>query len=193
MINFKLYVAGCLLFTLVSCTPKQQDLSQAASNPKISSLKAWKVHSKVAVRSQDQGHNVLMQWQQNNDKYHIRFYSPFAPDSATLEGTINQVTLTTSDGKSYQSDDPAKLLHQHLGWSLPFSRLNYWIKGQVAPQSQPTKVIYDKKNHICSLEQDGWKIEYQEYAKSLGQDLPVKIYLTDGQTIIKLYVTDWKK
>lgn len=192
----RLSIITCAILSLTGCTQITQQLptlTHEARATHFSNMQKWSVNAKVAVRTKDDGENLNMHWQQNGAKYNIRFYSPFSTDAATLSGDATLAKLEMSDGEIYKDSDPNGLLQQHLGWSLPFSRLSYWIKGQVAPQSTPTDTKFDKYNQLQSLQQDGWLIEYQEYRVMHGCTLPGKIALQKDGTTIKLYINDWKK
>lgn len=195
LIYKKLFVVACAVLILTGCAQTQQSANSSRSVPVqyATNFHKWAINGKVGVSTKDEGHNISIDWHQNQDKYKIRFYSPFSSDSAVLEGNAQYATLRTSDGNTYQSTNPDTLFQEHFGWTLPFTRLAYWIKGQVAPQSMPKDVKYDAHNQLVSLQQDGWTVRYRSYEVIQNISLPEKMSLNDGKTNIKLVINDWQQ
>lgn len=185
-----------LIISLAGCatTPQQiPKIHPQVRHESLSSMTQWDITGKVAVRTKDQGHNISMDWHQNKDSYRVRFHSPFTSESAILTGDANEVILKTSDGKIYKNANPEVLLQEHLGWTIPFSHLKYWIKGMASPDSKAQVQKVDQHHQLQTLQQDGWLIEYQKYVVKYNMTYPDKITLSNGDTNIKLIVNDWKK
>lgn len=181
--------------TLTGCVPQHPQeipkLTPQVRTQRLNNIQEWHIAGKVGIRDGNQGHNVSMEWQQNHDKYRLRFYSPFSTESVVVSGKPGDVTLITADGKQYTSPNPEQLLFEHVGWNIPFAGLRYWIKGQAAPYSTPTKIKLDKYNQLQTLDQDGWHIDYQSYVVRDSITLPEKLTMTNQQFKLKIIVTHW--
>ena len=196
MFNYKyLSLIAICAATLSGCAQLPQEipkLSPQLRSKYLNQLQTWQATGKVGVSDQHQGHNVSLEWQQDQTKYNIHFWGPFASGSARIIGKPGQVTLTTSEGQKFTGTEPESLMFENLGWDLPFNGLTYWIKGMSSPYSAPTLKKFDQYNQLQTLQQDGWLIDYQSYTVYGKITLPEKINLTNGKLKIKLIIKEWQ-
>lgn len=193
-----LAISLCLssLLAISGCTQPPREipqLSRAARENYLNHMRQWELTARLGIRNKDQGQNLSVDWQQDNDHFKLYLYSPLAIDNATIKGKPGSVSLTMSDGNHYTAENPEKLVLDHLGWNLPFTGLEYWIKGMPAPHSTPTNVKYDSYNQLRSLQQDGWCIEFEEYSVHQNITLPEKITLINNNVKLKVIINRWKK
>jgi outer membrane lipoprotein LolB len=101
------------------------------------------------------------------------------------------VTLTTSNQNTIHANDAENLTQQTLGWSLPMNGLTDWILGR--PAQGPVEVLaWDTNGNITHMKQQGWDIQYAEYAPFSGVTLPQKITLKSQKLDLKLVVETWQ-
>ena len=98
---------------------------------------------------------------------------------------------TASNGVTLQGSAASDALTASLGFSPPFSSLHYWVLGASDPGSsaQPT---LDTQQRLQHLQQDGWSIDYEDYAQVQQQWLPRRVTLTRAGLRLRLVVNSWQ-
>jgi len=99
----------------------------------------------------------------------------------------DSVVLTTAEPREYQATDAEALTEQVLGFRLPLAGLADWVRGRPSDQAA-AKADYDAQGRLSSLEERGWKIEYQEYEGKL----PSRLRLTYPDIELRLAIAKWE-
>ena len=101
-----------------------------------------------------------------------------------------ELKLETGDGRKLESDDAWNELEARLGASVPAGSLRYWILGLAAPGEhrwhEPTS------DGVVTLEQGGWRIDYQRYSTEPGARVPVKMSASNGTARVRIVVDRWR-
>lgn len=138
------------------------------------------------------GVKVDLRWEQNPDgSFELRISGPFGVGAATITGTRKHVLVRTRDGE-YETNNPEKWIEERMGWTLPIGELHYWMLGLPAPMSEAA-IELNIKGQILVMEQDGWKMEYNEYQSKGGYDLPRRFVVTNPTVQLKVVVGDWSE
>ena len=74
-----------------------------------------------------------------------------------------------------------------LGFRLPLSGLADWVRGRPSDKAG-AKADYDEHGRLRSLEERGWKIDYQEY----DGKLPSRMRLTYPDIELRLAISKWQ-
>ena len=194
-IKFLLVVLCCFTTLLTGCAQQPQStptISLQSRQAYLNHMQHWQANCRVAIRDKDHGHNLTMQWHENQQQYNIQFFGPLGSGSIKIIGKPGALNLTTSDGNSYTATNADNLIYEHLGWDLPFASLTYWLKGLAALDTRPMLIKYDAYNQLQSLQQSGWLINYQNYMVYDAITLPEKITLTKGDIKLKIIVHQWR-
>ncbi len=172
-----------LLLALTGCrqAPTPCTLSLAKRTQYLQQMQAWQITGRISTTYRGENTTASFTWQQNNERYHIHFYSAFSTDTLTIVGDDKSFKATTNA-------DANDLALEHI----PFQHLSQWLKGNVAA-TDVTKKSYDRYNQLQTLQQSGWVIEYQSYANTPPVSLPEKMTLTDGTTKAKVIIKNWQK
>lgn len=185
-----LYLSACATLELKE-PPLNENLSWNQRLQQVSQIRSWTTHGLVALRTSKQSGSSNVNWQQNSSHdYKIRLFGSFGANNATITGNKHYVELTTAKGERRRANKPEKLIYDYLGWYIPVSNLNYWIRGIPVPGIAHTQT-YDEYNHIINLKQAGWSIDYQRYTNALGVDLPKKINLNSANINIRIIIHSW--
>ena len=138
-----------------------------AHKAQISALDAWQINGKVGIRApKDSGSGTLF-WLQRQDYYDIRLSGPLGRGAARLTGRPGATLREVANQGRYEAESPEALLEEQLGWRLPVSHLQWWVRGLPAPDSK-SRVTLDSNSHLARLQQDGWDVEYLSYAEQHG-------------------------
>lgn len=190
-----LAVTGCSTFgdepIFGSAVPLgKQHLPWAERQAQLAKLHNWSTQGGVAIQGDQKGWNASFDWEQRYNNYALQVFGPLGINRIELAGSPGNATLTTPD-KTYTSNSPEALLRQQLGWTLPVSNLNFWLRGLPAPNS-PARRVLDSNNHLARLYQDGWELNYSRYASIEGIDLPDRIVLSNPRWQVRMVIHQWQ-
>ncbi len=166
--------------------------SWAERQRQLSNLTAWNLQGAIGMQQNTKHWSASINWQQQQaNTYTIRLYGPFGAGATVLKGQPGQASLVTNDHpQPITSSNPQSLIAKETGWQLPVDNLYYWVRSLPAPGS-PSKVTFDQANHLSTLEQAGWQINYLNYTSVNGLDLPNIIRLNSADFSIKLVIKNW--
>lgn len=126
----------------------------------LQGLESWQLRGRVNVRYHNEVHTPRIQWQQMDERYHIRLWGTFNAGNTEIEGRPGLVTLE-QDGEVLTAESPEDLILQQLGYELPVSFLEYWIKGLPAPEGD-ADLQFNELNQLLAINQQGWTVQYSD-------------------------------
>ncbi|MBC9249607.1 lipoprotein localization factor LolB [Pseudomonas alcaligenes] len=185
-------LAGCTGLTSREAIEGQGDAQLwKAHKAQIASLDGWQISGKVGIRApKDSGSGTLF-WLQRQDYYDIRLSGPLGRGAARLTGREGKILLEVANQGRYEAESPEALLEEKLGWRLPVSHLQWWVRGLPAPGSRST-VTLDGNSQLARLRQDNWDVEYLSYVEQNGYSLPERIKLHGENLDVTLVIKDWQ-
>ena len=77
------------------------------------------------------------------------------------------------------------MILQQLGYELPVSYLEYWIKGLPAPSSN-AELNFNDLNQLTGLTQDGWTVSYSDLRLYDDIALPRRVEVTRPRDDVRL-------
>ena len=150
----------------------------------LAAMDHWQLQGRVNARYYDESHTPRIRWQQRDQDYTIRLWGDLNAGATLIEGRPGHVTLEQGS-EILEASRPEDLILEHLGYELPVSQLNYWIKGLPTPG-----VDHDLQlgtlNEVLRLEQSGWSMEYEDYRVFGGYSLPRRIRMERDEEAISL-------
>lgn len=181
-------LAGCA--GVPSRTPAADpERAWAHHEAQLQGVQQWRLTGRLALRTADEGWHASLDWRQQADEYRMRLRAPLGSGSLQLQGDAAWVLLRTSDGEEAVSADPEGLLLEQLGWRVPVANLRYWVLGLPAPGTALRKL--DEFGHLARLWQNGWEIEFLDYGRVGGVELPGKVFARRGDAEVRLVVGNW--
>jgi len=153
-------------------------------------IQKFSIRGRIGVQTNGKGFSGSLQWQHNSTEDDIDLYSPLGSQVASIKRTPDQVTLKDSAGKIFSAIDAETLTQETLGWKLPLAGLVDWSIGRPT-QSPIQNSIWNEQGLLTNLDQDGWKIEYDNYEQQGAYMLPGKIFLKSDKLNLKLLVEQW--
>ena len=99
----------------------------------------------------------------------------------------DSVVLTTAEPREYRASDAEALTEEVLGFRLPLAGLADWVRGRPSNESE-AKIERDGEGRLRSLEERGWKIDYQEYEGKL----PSRMRLIYPDIELRLAISKWE-
>ena len=157
-------------------------------------LQRWQANGRIGVASRDNGGSGSFTWEQRGDRAEVQIRGPVGIGSVQLEvagDTANpDLTLRTGKGDTLESQAAWDELEARLGASLPAGSLRFWMLGVAAPGEHRWLEPADSGEQ--TLEQDGWRIDYQRYSDEPGAHVPIRIRAVNGETRVRIVVDRWR-
>lgn len=183
--------AGCVSVPATKIEPSTTAQKLRAQHlQQLAAIQQFSIQGRIGVQTNGKGFSGSLQWQHTNAEDDINLYSPLGSQVASIKKTPDQVTLTDSSGKSFSAADAETLTQETLGWKLPLTGLADWSIGRPT-QSPIQNSTWNEQGLLTNLNQDGWKIEYDNYEQQGAYMLPGKIFLKSDQLNLKLLVEKW--
>ncbi len=180
----------CSGLSLAACTsipvapPAEESSDWARQRDQLQELDSWELRGRVNVRYDDESHTPRIQWMQQSVEYHIRLWGTFNAGNTLIVGRPGFVTLE-QDGEIVSASSPEQLILQQLGYELPVSHLNYWIKGLPSPDLE-ADLSFNELNQLTTIKQANWTINLSEPRQYGSISLPRRVELTRPQNDIRL-------
>lgn len=189
-------VSMCLLLiSLAACRatapPAQENASWAAQRERLQALDNWQLRGRVNVLYDGESHTPRIDWQQQGEQFRIRLWGTFNAGNTLITGSPGRVTLE-QDNETVTAPTPEDLILEQLGYELPVSHLEYWIRGLPAPAPR-AELEFTADNHLSSLRQDGWTVTYPDPRQYGALILPRRVDVTRPRNDVRLRFVglDW--
>lgn len=170
--------------------PQAQPATYAQHAQRVADIQTYALTGRVAVLTEKKGFSGGMRWHHHLEGDDIGFYSPLGTQLGQISASADEVTLTTSDRKTYTAENAEALMQQTLGWSLPMAGLKDWVLGR--PGEGESQILsWDAAGHIEHMRQNGWDIQYSQYREAGGRQLPGKVVVKSAGLDLKLVIDEW--
>lgn len=179
-------VGGCALMTPPPAG-SPSELAWDNRRAELIRLDHWLLQARIA--SGRVGWSGNLRWRQDAENFDIRVSGPLGTGGFQARGNSGEVEIRTQR-ETVVTQNPAALLQEKAGWSLPLPQLRYWAVGVPYPDS-PAVVRYDSAGRLLTLEQDGWVLEYTEYGRYQRYELPSRFSLDNGDSHFRVVVDHW--
>lgn len=173
---------------LAACTsiapPAEENSDWARQRAQLAAMDSWEFRGRVNVRYDNESETPRINWLQQDVEYQIDLWGTFNAGSTSIVGRPGYVTLE-SGGDILTAESPEDLILQQLGYELPVSQLNYWIKGLPAPDSE-AELVFNDLNQLSSIVQEDWTIILSDMRQYGAVSLPRRVELTRPRNDIRL-------
>lgn len=184
------WLCGAVLLAACTTAPAPRP-SGAAIDPQ--QLQQWQAHGRIGVSSAAGGGSGSFDWSQRNDIANVQIRGPVGIGSVrlTIQGDDAEhgLKLQTGDGATLEADAALRELEARLGAPLPAWQFRYWLLGLAAPG--PHQWL-DAPAGSAALEQEGWRIDYQDYSEATGAKLPTRLRAMNGGTRVRVVIDRWQ-
>ena len=99
-----------------------------------------------------------VRWEHSAARDEIWLMTPTGQTLAYIVETPDGVTLTRADQQTHRAQSVEALTRQVLGWPLPLSQLQYWIRGRPAPGAAPAEIERDASKRLTAFTQNDWRV-----------------------------------
>lgn len=187
-----------LLFLAAGCTlqptHKQSGIDgmpDSALVQKLEQFNQWSMEGKLAVRHNRKSQSARIQWQQQGEHFDIHLSGPAGLKATRVYGHPGHATLEQA-GHTEHARSVDTLSERLVGWPLPATELQYWLRGLPAPSRQIESASYTTSGQLAALEQSGWQLLFSEHQTTVAElSLPGRIQAQRGDLTIILLAKKW--
>ena len=148
---------------------------------------------RVAVSFDGKAFTSNLRWRHAAGREEVWLSTPLGQTVAHIQSGAAEATLTTSDQQQYRATSVEALTRRALGWDLPLASLTWWVRGEAVPGGgAPAAIERDPRSRLTLLEQDGWRIAYENYPPGEHGGLPRRLDLKSGTQEIRLLIDGWR-
>ncbi|MCA1926045.1 MAG: lipoprotein insertase outer membrane protein LolB [Thiobacillus sp.] len=148
---------------------------------------AWTLTGRLGIRSDTQSLSGNLDWRHRPELDVIVMATPLGQGVARIERRLGEVVLEMPNQPPRRAPDAETLMQEALGYSLPLTGLVSWVQAQ--PDSRrPADVTRDGAGRVERIVQDGWTVEYQQYAGGR----PRKLSMVRGALELRLVLDSWQ-
>jgi len=148
----------------------------------------FELAGRIATRYRDEAASGNVAWRHSAHSDELLITTPVGSSVARVLRNGSEFVLTTAEPRDYRALDAEALTEQVLGFRIPLTGLTDWVRGR-AMQGSQASATRDKEGRLASLDQSGWRIEYQEYR---ADGLPARLKLTYPGLELRLAIHEWK-
>ena len=148
---------------------------------------------RVAVNFDGRAFSSGLRWRHAAGREEVWLSTPLGQTLAYIQSDATETTLTTADQQVYRAASVEALTRRALGWDLPLSRLTWWVRGQPVPGGTAPDIERDQRSRLARLEQDGWRVAYENYPPEQHDGLPRRLDLRNGTQEIRLLIDGWRE
>lgn len=156
---------------------------------------------RFAIRHAQEGGSGRIEWRHTASTDDLLVSTPIGQGLARVTRRDGVYEITTREQQAQRAIDPQALTEKMLGWRLPLEGLPDWVRGRPAPDL-PARVERDAQGRLAWIEQQGWRIDYQQYRDAMADTvqgssvapaaaLPLRLQLQRGDLQIRLLIEQW--
>ncbi len=183
------------LFTACVHKPPLKSVEFKAHQAALTPINQWKMIGKLGIKTSAEGGSASIHWQQNKTAYDIQLHGPLGQKSIAIVGDSNQVSLKEKGKPATKAQSPEALIKKTIGWNLPLTQLDYWMRGLPAPNRKIKHIRANSLGLMAQLEQSGWVIDYLSYHQIQHQNqliyVPKKIVAQHQDIRLTLVIREW--
>ena len=149
----------------------------------------FELEGRLSASEGDRAASGQLLWTHSPGADQWTLVNPLGQIVAQLVGTPRGARLLTADGRRLEGTNAATMLPELLGVSAPFDGLPHWV--QASPRAGATVLVRDGIGRPARIADDGWLIEYPEYASPAPDAPPRRIDAAWGEARIRLIIDQW--
>jgi outer membrane lipoprotein LolB len=150
---------------------------------------AFELEGRLSATDGERAANGRIHWQHSLSGDEWTVYSPLGQIVAHLVSTPAGAVLQTGDGRRITAPDAGSMLPEVLGVSAPVEGLPHWVQASV--RSGASVLELDDRGRPSRIADQGWLIDYPEYADPDPQAPPRRLEARWGDTRIRLVIDQW--
>ena len=151
---------------------------------------SWTLQGRIGVLSGEQNLSGQIHWQHREDRDELLMTSPLGQGVARIVRNGEGVALEMPNQPTRHARDADALTREALGYVLPVTGLTWWVQARPAP-GRAFEATRDASGRLAQLKQDGWVIDYLQYAAD-APARPRKLVVRREGLEIRLVADSWQ-
>ncbi len=170
-------------------------LAACASTPPLPpggmplSTESWTLQGRFSVDSGEERVSGLLHWQHRGTNDELLLTSPLGQAVARIALDADGAVLELPKQPLRRAADADALTREALGYTLPVAGLAWWVQARPDP-ARDFDATRDGAGRLATLRQDGWTIEYRQYADHPA-GYPRKLRISREDIEIRLVADSW--
>ncbi|MGH8279964.1 MAG: lipoprotein insertase outer membrane protein LolB [Gammaproteobacteria bacterium] len=185
-----LLLAGCASVPGTAPVGPPNEAAWQAHRARLAALSDWQFQGRLGIANGTDGGSGSVRWNQQGEQVTFEFRGPFGAGALEVQGNPQAYWVRSSRGDNFVTTDPESYFEYRLRVPLPVLSMRYWVLGLPDPAGGFSKRV-DAKGQLVVLEQDGWRVDYQDYAVFNGYELPTRMLIQRTPVRIKLAINAW--
>ncbi len=178
---------GCaVLGACTSMSPQPVPIADAVARKAAT---AFELEGRLSASDTSRAASGRIEWQHARDSDRWTVLNPLGQIAARLERSPRGAELVTADGRQYRAATAEALLPELIGIDIPVERLTLWV--QAAPPTDAEVREIDPLGRPALLIDQGWRIDYLEYASADASAAPRRIEVSRGDARLRLIIDQW--
>ncbi len=149
----------------------------------------WTLQGRIGVQSSEQGVSGRIHWQHRTETDEVLMSSPLGQGLARIVRDAEGVALEVPNQPTRRAPDADTLTREALGYVLPVAGLTWWVQARPDP-GHAFEATRDAAGRLAQLRQNGWVIDYLQYAADMPAR-PRKLVVTREGLEIRLVTDSW--
>jgi len=147
----------------------------------------FELTARFAARYGSEAASGQLAWRHEAGHDEVLISSPLGQGLARVTRGPQGATLVLSDDRRFTAPDAETLTEEVLGFRLPLKGLADWVRAR--PEAgAPAQTELGAQGRPASIEQSGWRIEYQEY--EAGR--PSRLRLRYPGLELRIAISEWR-
>ena len=173
----------------------------------IRSIDAWAFKGRAAVQRGSEGWSATLHWRQQGNSFRLRIIAPLGRGTYEILRADDQVSLIDADNNIYTATSPDELFAKAIGWRLPISNIEFWIRGLLGPNESPSQLNLGADGLVKDFALHGWRVSILGYQpvsfpalstsanKGTSTDqlaMPKKLFMNFDDTKVRVVINTWE-
>ncbi len=182
-----------MLIALSGCQSTPQKTAGGVQQEKhLYRATRWEAEGKIAIQMEDDRQSASFKWTQNKADYTVHLFGPFGQGTTWLRRTSHEVVLENAKTGTHKATSAETLMEDVLGWQVPVSNLQFWLRGLPAKQPKPAHLQRDPAGFLTHLHQEGWQVAYSRHENFDGWWLPTRIQAKRDDLKLTVVIKRWQ-
>lgn len=156
----------------------------------LGAVQQWQARGKLALRNGDQAETANLLWRQAGTTSDLQLSGPLGMSATRIHSDGALLEIQRGEEIRVLDISSPEAIVASTGWDLPLAALPHWMKGLPQPGSEPAALEVEQ-DLLRSLEQDGWRVEFQDYGRFGRYTLPTRLKAERGATSARLLIRHW--
>lgn len=187
-----LLAAVCAMIALSGCQTTPQKTGGVPQEKHLYRIGHWEAEGKIAIQMADDRESASFKWTQDKADYTVYLFGPFGQGTTWLRRTSRGVILESAKTGTHKASSAETLMEDVLGWQVPVSNLQFWLRGLPAKKPKPDSLERDPAGFVSLLQQEGWQVAYSRHEHVNGWWLPTRIRAEREDLKLTVVIKRWR-